>query len=77
MKNGWLHGRWPKRKRHVDRRIELITWLIQNCPIGPAPKKTERHGKWYEIIIPIGKDHVAYLSMSEDAIAEIRREEGE
>lgn len=40
-----------------------------NC--APAPVKTERIGKWAEVIIPIDDDNVCYLTVNDDAIAAI------
>lgn len=33
-----------------------------------APSKTERYGTHYELIIGIGKDHVAHLTLDQDAL---------
>jgi hypothetical protein len=39
-----------------------------NARLGPAASKTTRYGPHYEIIIGIGKDNVAYLTLDEDAL---------
>lgn len=33
-----------------------------------APSQTIRYGQWYEFTIGIGKDEVAYITLSEDAL---------
>jgi len=60
------------RLRRVNRDIELVTELILRNDTKDAPIRTVRHGKWHECIIPIGKDHVAYLTLPDGAFREIR-----
>jgi len=55
------------RLRRVNRDIELVTDLVLRNDVHDAPAKTERQGKWYECVIPIDKDHVAYLTIPEDS----------
>lgn len=62
-----------------SKRIKLPKTI--NIPVGivldEAPAKTERFGNHYEYIIPIGKDHVAYLTIDEDALMELKKLEPE
>jgi len=48
-----------------------IKALLMTNNIGDAPHKTQRHGKHYEVIIAIGKDHSATLTMDEQAYFEL------
>jgi len=57
---------FPLREKRLDKSVEMVTELSLLHQLNPAPVKTERMGKWYEVVIPIGKDHVAYLTMPED-----------
>ena len=56
----------------MDRDIELISELALRNDINNAPNKTERIGEWHQSTIPIGKDHVAYLTFDDDAFQEMR-----
>lgn len=42
--------------------------LLRSSPSSIAPACTARYGLWYEWILPIGADHCAYLTVSEDAL---------
>ena len=35
------------------------------------PHTRQFHGEWAEVVVAIGKDHTAYISMPEDALAEL------
>ena len=59
--------------RRVNKDIELITELILRNDAKDAPQKTEYNGKWYQSIIPVGKDHVAYLTFDDDAFQTMRK----
>ena len=63
---------FPLREKRLDKSVEMVTELSLLHQLNPAPAKTERMGKWYEVVIPIGKDHVAYLTMPEDTLGEIK-----
>jgi hypothetical protein len=60
------------RLRRVDRNIELVTELAQINKIDDATVKTERVGKWYEVVIHIDDDHVAYLTIDNDCFEVIQ-----
>jgi hypothetical protein len=45
--------------------------LLMTNDIGDAPHKTQRVGKHYEVIIAIGKDHTATLTLDESAYFEL------
>jgi len=36
--------------------------------VNDAPRKTQRQGVWYEIYIGIGSDHMAYITIDDDAL---------
>jgi hypothetical protein len=55
----------------MDESIEMVVKLSLLHQLNPAPQKTERVGKWHEAVIPIGKDHVAYLTMSDETLEAI------
>jgi len=55
----------------LNKDIKLITELILRNNAHDAPIKTERIGKWYECIIPIGDNYVAYLTLTDDAFQEL------
>ena len=40
---------------------------VSDC-VNDAPRKTQRQGVWHEIIIGIGNDHTAYITMDDDAL---------
>ncbi len=61
------------RLRRVNRDIELITELILRNDAVVAQKKTIYNGKWYQSTIPVGKDHVAYLTFDDDAFQTMRK----
>jgi len=46
----------------------LLAYLIGKNKISDAPKKTEYYTKHKEIIIGIGDDHIASLTLDEDAL---------
>jgi len=71
----WLHNRNPADliKPRVNKNIEIVADLIKRHKMLQAPVKSEYYGTWYEITIPIGKDHTATLLLSDDAMNEIKR----
>jgi hypothetical protein len=62
----------PLKKKRLPEEVEIVTKLALMFELHDAPVKTERHGKWYEVVIPIGKDHCAYLTMPEDTLEQIK-----
>ena len=47
--------------------LDAVSSLILQFDVAPAATKVERFGKWHECIIPIGDDHVALLTLDNDA----------
>lgn len=43
-----------------------------NMKVTKAPKKTKWFGVWYEVVLPIGDNHTAFLTLSDDALNEIK-----
>lgn len=41
-----------------------------------APRVTSREGVWYQLVIGIGVDHVAYLTIDDDALSELCKIDG-
>lgn len=50
---------------------ELLMMLMKAGKITEAPTTTRRHGPWKEVVIGIGADHVAYLTMDDEAYEEL------
>ena len=48
----------------------LLNIILTNVK-QPAPMKTSRTGKHWEWVIGVGKDHVAYLTMDDEAYQEL------
>lgn len=48
--------------------------LIRLRHVSNAAKKTRRFGTWYEWTVGIGKDHVAYITMTREAFEELIKE---
>ena len=46
----------------------LLGVLLGRNEITQAPVKTQREGVWYQVIIGIGDDEVAYLTLTDDAL---------
>ena len=57
----------------INKDTEVITDLVKRHGMAQAPAKMELQGEWFEVLIPIGKNHVAYLYLPDDTIEEIRR----
>ena len=57
-----------------DALLAQIVWL-SNGP-SRAPKVTERYGEWCDFIVRIGKDEVAYITMTDDALRELCERNG-
>ena len=51
----------------------LIAFLLSRNEILEAADIEERCSKHYEIVIGIGKDHVAYLTLDEEALWELMK----
>lgn len=49
----------------------LLACLIAQNDIHEAPENTARYGGWSEVLIGIGKDHVAYITLPNDALEEL------
>ena len=47
----------------------------KSAKMAPAPKKIEFKSDYFEVFVGIGTDHVAYLFLDEDALAELRKME--
>ena len=54
--------------------VGLVALLIarNKYKMLEAPVETKRYGKHYEIIIGIGNDHVAYLTIDDDALKALK-----
>lgn len=50
------------------RKLVLQDLKARGGTLGEAPYKTERFGKHYSVLIGIGKDHTAELTLNEDAL---------
>ena len=46
--------------------------LIKDMELHDAPTQTTRHGKHYEFTIAIGKDEVAHVTLTEEALEELK-----
>ena len=57
----------------VDIDVGIITDLINRHGMRPAPAKTELHGDWFQVVVPISIDHVAYLTLPDEAVDEIKK----
>lgn len=49
-------------------RLPRSITIPRDTVLCTAPTKTERHGRWYQYVIQIGDNHVAYLTLDDDAI---------
>lgn len=49
-------------------RLEQPILIPAGRELSLAPNKTERYGAHYQLTIGIGKDHVAYLTLDEEAL---------
>lgn len=43
-----------------------------NIKVVKAPERTERFGVWHQVVLPIGDDHTAFLTMSDDALQALK-----
>jgi len=57
-----------------NREKVLLKELLHGLVPFPAPKKTEREGIWHEFVFGIGKDHTAYLTMTDEAYGKLWEE---
>lgn len=56
---------------------KLLSEILKNTnTIQYAPKKTERRGVWYEVVVGVGTNHVAYIAIEGDALEELCRRNG-
>ena len=55
------------------RDVDALLWLIVNNEIGDAPTKTTRHGNHVEILVAIGDDNTAHVTMTQEAYDELQR----
>lgn len=51
--------------------IELLKALISRNGFQPAPTKTQRHGEWHSTIVGIGKDDIAEICLTDEAMREL------
>ena len=56
-------------REQINTRAMSALLMLNN--VGVAPCKTQRHGAHYEVIIGIGRDHTATLTLDEDAYFEL------
>jgi len=51
----------------MDNEDKVLFTVIRDHPLRNAPKRTKRFGEWYQWIIGIGNDEVAYVTMTKEA----------
>lgn len=56
-----------------ERKVKLLREIINSSNVNLAAQKTERYGEWKEVIIGIGKDHVAYITMPVESYEELMK----
>jgi len=49
-----------------ENKLASLFWIADH--VCDAPPKTQRAGKWYQLIIGIGNDHTAYVTIDDDAL---------
>jgi hypothetical protein len=52
-------------KKYTDE--ELLLELINRNVLGDAPSKTERFVKYFEVVVGVGNNNVAYITLPEDS----------
>lgn len=59
----------PKQPKEVvdEYRLNRLREVVTGMDKVDAPVKTVRHGKHYEFLIGIGKDHTAFITMDDEA----------
>ena len=65
-----------RRTEPVERTIDLpreFLGIIHSFKMNRASAVTKRHGEWVEVVVPIDADNVAYITMTEEAYAALRR----
>lgn len=76
-KDGWICEKCGIKKADVEdqkRIIRILTELLLRTNIKESTKKSSTyHGKWYEAIIPIGSDHVAYVMLPDDSLSALKK----
>lgn len=55
----------------ADLNESILYELLAGLEMSPAPCKTERYGQWCEWVVAIGDNHVAYITMDDDAAREL------
>ena len=59
-----------------ERPMILKGFIVSDyATLTEAPRTTERYGKHWEIVIGIGSDHCAYLTISDSALKALQRGE--
>ena len=49
-----------------ENKLASLFWIADT--VSAAPIKTQRNGVWYELIIGIGNDHTAYVTIDDEAL---------
>ena len=52
-----------------ESKLASLIWLAGN--MKAAPHKTQRVGVWFELVVGIGNDNVAYITMDEESLKEL------
>ena len=61
----------------ISKKEKVLSELIGVAgPVYEAPQKTARCGRWHQLTIGIGEDHTAYVTIDDDALAELCRRTG-
>lgn len=63
----------------ISTRVEkiLISLIMENdFKFDDAPHSTQLSGKWYKMIIGIGNDHSAYITLDEESLKELCERKG-
>jgi hypothetical protein len=47
--------------------LDAILFLVTKTKKHNAPWKTQRHGEWFEFVLPVDDDNVAYLTMPKES----------
>lgn len=53
--------------------LEALTTLLQQNKLSAAPYKTVRTGKHYDVVIGIGRDHIANLVIDSEALDKLKQ----
>jgi hypothetical protein len=49
-----------------ESKLASLFWIADS--VSAAPIKTLRHGVWYELIIGIGNNHTAHVTIDDEAL---------